>query len=433
MVLLFNNLFYFYVIYDYKKIKMSKALNDLINKKLVENISNSINLKSIDSKMFGGKTFQLDIQNKILGDIQGGLFKKSLGDIKLNIQNTVNSKYTDYRQGMIDEITDPNSNLSDYFKSDDISELNRTASESGKSINQVIRENFPEKIDLGTNVDDLASNIKNTNFAELDPDINKIVDDLRNDPEVKGEGIGSGRDTDLETFIDNYKIDSPPKRAKDETLDTAKAESKQLVINNGNTKATIAGTVLTIAAVAGLALFIMQNTNEQEADIINIKKIDNETIEIFYNKTMDFCPKTELEVDIPSGILDQPISDTFSSYEVKTDKSVSIKPGFSSSKFPTQNGNYGTIGTKISYGNSLGCVPSYVNKKIVQPALEATGIDKIFKDIINFIKKSGLIIGGVILGIIILYIALKFFVFRGGDSTEIKLVSPSSNARYYYN
>lgn len=411
---------------------MSKALNDLINKKLVENISNSINLKNLDSKMFGGKTFQLDIQNKILGDIQGGLAKKSLGDIKLNIQNTVNTKYADYRQGMIDEITGPNANLSDYFKSDDISDLNRASAESGKSINQIIRENFPEKIDLGNNVDDLASNLKNTNFAELDPEVNKIVDDLRNDPEVKQEGIGSGRDTDLETYIDNYKIDSPPKRARDETLDSAKAEAKQIVINNGNTKATLAGTVLTIGAVAGLALFIMSNTNEQESDIVNIKKIDNETIEIFYNKTMDFCPKTELQVDVPSGILDQPISDIFSSYEKKTDKSVTIKPGFSSSKFPSQNGNYGTIGTKISYGNSLGCVPSYVNKNFVQPAFEATGLDKIFKDIINFIKKSGLIIGGVILGIIVLYVALKFFVFRGGDSTEIKLISPS-NARYYYN
>lgn len=410
---------------------MSKALNDLINKKLVENISNSINLKSIDNNMFGGKAFQLDIQNKILGDIQGGLAKKSLGDIKLNIQGTVNSKYADYRQGMIDEITKPNARLSDYFKTDDIQALNDAAVSQNKSINQIIRENFPTEIKLDSNIDELASNIKNTNFAQLDPEVNKIVDDLRNDPEVKREGIGSGRDTDLETFIDNYKIDSPPKRARDETLDSAKAEARQIVINNGNTKAKIAGIVLTIAAVAAIALRIMQMINEQEADIVNIKKIDNETIEIFYNKTMDFCPKTELEIDIPSGILDQPISDIFSSYEVKTDKSVTINPGFSSSKFPTQNGNYGTIGTKISYGNSLGCVPRYINKNFVQPALEATGIDKIFKDIIEFIKKSGLIIGGIILGIIILYIVLKFFVFRGGDNTEIKLISPST-ARYYY-
>jgi hypothetical protein len=408
----------------------STLIKNSIKSKLTDAISKSINLKSIGDNILGGKTFQLDLQNKIFGDLQGGLSKLSINDIKTKLDDVIKSKYSLNRESILDEIE---SNPIKYIDPDDWENLSDLSVRTGKTPRQLISDNMPTPDEvIPSNMDTLARDIKDINFPEIkDPELKTTIDDLRADPEVKNRGIGSNQETDLKTFLDKYKNDIDIKRrARDETPETAKQASKEIVIRDGNTKTKIFGYLLTGSAIAGIALLIWLQNRDQNADIINIKRVDNEKIEIIYNKKLKFCNVDEVYVSIPSDILDQPIDGDFS-YEEKSDRSVIINPGFSSQKFPSKEGSYGNINISLSYVNALGCVPGWIKDNITDP-LGGNLLDKFFKAIFDFLKKSGLIIGGVILGIIVLYIALKFFVFRSSGDTQIKIVSPVSNARYYY-
>jgi hypothetical protein len=410
---------------------MQSIIKNSIKSKLTDTISKSINLKSIGNDILGGKTFQLDLQNKIFGDLQGGLSKLSINDIKTKLDDVIKSKYSLNRESILDDIEN---NPTKYFTPDEYSNLVDASIVSGKSPIELISDNMPTPDEvIPSNMDTLARDIKDINFPEIkDPELKTTIDDLRNDPEVKNRGIGSKQETDLETFLDEYKNDPDIKRrARDETPETAKQAAREIVIRDGNTKIKIFGYVLTGSVVAGLIYLIWLQNRDQNADIINIKKVDNEKIEIIYNKKLKFCNVDEVYVSIPSDVLDQPIDGDFS-YEEKSDRSVIINPGFSSQKFPSKEGSYGNINVSMSVSEAIGCVPSWIKDNIVDPLGDTLGIDKFFKAIFDFLKKSGLIIGGVILGIIVLYIALKFFVFRSSGDTQIKIVSPVSNARYYY-
>ena len=409
----------------------STIIKNSIKSKLTDTISKSINLKSIGDDILGGKTFQLDLQNKIFGDLQGGLSKLSINDIKTKLDDVVKSKYSLNRESILDDIRD---DPTKYIDPDVWNDFVDASSDSGKSIRQLISDNMPTPDEvIPSNMDTLARDIKDINFPEIkDPELKTTIDDLRNDPEVKNRGIGSNQETDLQTFLDEYKNDPNIKRsANQETEATAKQSAREIVIKDGNTKTKIFGYVLTGSVIAGIALLIWLQNRDQDSDIINIKRVDNEKIEIIYNKKLKFCNVDEVYVSIPSDVLDQPIDGDFS-YEEKSDRSVIINPGFSSQKFPSKEGSYGNISISLSYVNALGCVPGWIKDNIVDPLRDTLGIDKFFKAIFDFLKKSGLIIGGVILGIIVLYIALKFFVFRSSGDTQIKIVSPVSNARYYY-
>jgi len=409
----------------------STIIKNSIKSKLTDTISKSINLKSIGDDILGGKTFQLDLQNKIFGDLQGGLSKLSINDIKTKLDDVVKSKYSLNRESILDDIRD---DPTKYIDPDVWNDFVDASSDSGKSIRQLISDNMPTPDEvIPSNMDTLAKDIKDINFPEIkDPELKTTIDDLRTDPEVKNKGIGSRQETDLETFLDEYKNDPTIKRrANEESEATAKQAAREIVIRDGNTKTKIFGYLLTGSVIAGIALLIWLQNRDQDSDIINIKRVDNEKIEIIYNKKLKFCNVDEVYVSIPSGVLDQPIDGDFS-YEEKSDRSVIINPGFSSQKFPSKEGSYGNISISLSYVNALGCVPGWIKDNIVDPLRDTLGIDKFFKAIFDFLKKSGLIIGGVILGIIVLYIALKFFVFRSSGDTQIKIVSPVSNARYYY-
>jgi hypothetical protein len=422
---------------------------DNISRVLKSNLANKLS-DSLKFTKFPSNSFNFKIQNDMLSDLQSGLSKKSLDDIKLNIQNKVQgtldsnvtgrTNYT-YKDQLIDDtVNDININPSKYGIDD---ATKRTLIESYGDLRTAINNNITIRLD-DIETARLADDIKNTKYLELDPEVNRTSDLLRNDPDVKNRGIADPEpESTPQKFLDSYSKNNtrPRKNPGEETEASAKQEAKDLTNRNGNTKYYIAGSVILGSALFAWGLYNYLSRRNQESNIIKLEKVNNETLKVTYDSEIDWCDGDKAKIELVENILgnNDNVSGTFS-FDYINETTIKFKPGVTIKSVPSSTSSsqeiYGTVKCETTYFNSLTCVIKQITKaasEVAGAVADATGLTDFLKKSVEFLKKSGLIIGGVILGIIILYIALKFFVFRGGDSTEIKLISPSSNARYYYN
>lgn len=432
---------------------MASKLANILQGKLFDKALDSIKFNKISTN-----TFDFKFQSKILDELQTGLNKLDINTIKTKVNDTLTSSFNSritpdnprtYKDAYLDDIAN---NPSKYFTANDLDSIIREIPPGG-NLRSFVIDNFNFRLD-NTNLQKISDELKSQDFIELDLDVRTAGDDLRLKAQQEG-GIGkSTSDPTPENLIDEYKSSRLNRDPGDTTKNKvqkeqdAKNDALDVTKNKGNNRIKIGNSVILVSALAGWALYKYMRRKDQEGNITKIEKFDDETLLISYDSDIEFCkgdkPKITIFNDdenrsvIDSTNTPRRIEASFDILEKISDKSIKFKPGFKIKSVPsvtaTSEDPYGVIENGTTFFNQFTCVILGIVKGVAAAAKGAAdelGITDFLKGIMNFFKKSGLIILGVIVGIIILYMALKFFVFRGGDNTEIKLISPST-ARYYY-
>ena len=433
---------------------MASKLANILQGKLFDKALDSIKFNKISTN-----TFDFKFQSKILDELQTGLNKFDINTIKTKVNDTLTSSFNSritpdnpktYKDAYLEDITN---NPDKYFTNQDLDSIIRDLP-PGTNLRSFIESNFNFRLD-DTNLQKISDELKSQDdFMKLDLDVITAGDDLRLKAQEQG-GIGkSASDPTPENLIEEYKasrLNRDPgdtRKSKAQKEQDAKNDALDVTKNKGNNRIKIGNSVILVSALAGWALYNYIRRKDQEGNITKIEKFDDETLLISYDSEIEFCrgdkPKiTIFNDDENMSIIDSTntprrIEASFDILEKISDKSIKFKPGFKIKSVPsvtaTSEDPYGVIENGTTFFNQFTCVILAVVKgaaAVVKKAADELGLTDFLKSIMNFFKKSGLIILGIIVGIIILYIALKFFVFRGGDNTEIKLISPST-ARYYY-